>query len=212
MVERKDEGLGRNREGAAVASEESEERAWSAGPTATAAGSRAADLDDSDEGGGDDGSEARDVERLAALEQRQIEREDREIEEARKDEISPVAGLLGPERWVQFAFIAIGLTTAYLADALITWAWQFVAEPDPTIASGSALILGILTAFGLSRHSPTRQFVDEVVGELSKVTWPTREETYYSTIVVIVTSVLAAVYTGIIDALWSAFTDLIYKV
>jgi preprotein translocase subunit SecE len=54
--------------------------------------------------------------------------------------------------------------------------------------------------------------VDEVVGELSKVTWPTREETYYSTIVVIVTSVLAAVYTGIIDALWSAFTDLIYKV
>ena len=51
-----------------------------------------------------------------------------------------------------------------------------------------------------------------MVGELSKVTWPTRDETYYSTLVVIVTSVIAAVYTGAFDAVWSAFSDLVYNV
>ena len=52
----------------------------------------------------------------------------------------------------------------------------------------------------------------EIVGELAKVTWPSREETQVSTIVVIVTSIIAAIIVGSFDAVWSTITDLIYKV
>jgi len=55
-----------------------------------------------------------------------------------------------------------------------------------------------------------RKLADEVVSELAEVTWPTRDETYVSTVVVVVTSVVAAVFTGTFDALWSALTNIVY--
>ncbi len=42
-------------------------------------------------------------------------------------------------------------------------------------------------------------FLGEVWGELRKVHWPTRKETYAATIVVIVITVLVAVYLGVVD-------------
>ncbi|AKF05552.1 preprotein translocase subunit SecE [Sandaracinus amylolyticus] len=160
---------------------------------------------DSDDAGADD-----DVARREAA---AIEREERELAEAAaENEANPVTSLLGIERWVQFAFIAAAVITFYLSDRLITFAWGFFAEPDPTIVSGAAALIGIVGSFLLYRHPRVNELAHEVVGELSKVTWPTRDETYYSTVVVIVTSIIAAVYTGVFDALWSAFTDLIYNV
>jgi preprotein translocase SecE subunit len=47
---------------------------------------------------------------------------------------------------------------------------------------------------------------------LFRSTWPSRDETYVSTVVVLVTSVVAAIYTGVFDALWSALTDFVYTV
>ncbi|UJR81833.1 preprotein translocase subunit SecE [Sandaracinus amylolyticus] len=150
---------------------------------------------------------------VARREAAAIEREERELAEAAaENEANPVTSLLGIERWVQFAFIAAAVITFYLSDRLITFVWGFFAEPDPTIVSGAAALVGIVGAFLLYRHPRVNELAHEVVGELSKVTWPTRDETYYSTVVVIVTSIIAAVYTGVFDALWSAFTDLIYNV
>ncbi len=44
-----------------------------------------------------------------------------------------------------------------------------------------------------------KQFVKEVRYELTKVTWTTREELIYSTIIVIVVSMVLAVFIGIVD-------------
>ena len=41
--------------------------------------------------------------------------------------------------------------------------------------------------------------------------WPSRKETSASTIVVIITSIIAAGILGAFDAVWSTITDLIYK-
>ena len=43
------------------------------------------------------------------------------------------------------------------------------------------------------------KFLKEVVAELKKVTWPTKEELTGSTIVVIVVSVIVAIFIGIVD-------------
>lgn len=138
--------------------------------------------------------------------------QDEVVEEQPEDEGLPIAALLGPERWVQFAFIVFAGVLFFVAERLTAVIWEQFAEPDMTIVSAVAAIIGILGAFLLYRDSRVNALSHEVVGELSKVTWPTKQETYVSTVVVIVTSLIAAVYTGLMDALWSAFTDLIYNV
>jgi preprotein translocase SecE subunit len=160
----------------------------------------------------DEDDEPEDEERIARREAAQIEREDRELAEGSEHDVAPISSVLGIERWVQFAFIALAVATFYVSDKLITFVWSQFAEPDTTLVSGVAALLGIVGAFVLYRHPRVNELAHEVVGELSKVTWPSRDETYYSTVVVIVTSVIAALYCGIFDALWSAFTDLIYNV
>lgn len=121
------------------------------------------------------------------------------------------AKTLGLERWVQFAFVVVAGLTFFVSDKLITLVWGYFAEPQATIVSGAAAILGILTGYLLYRHPKLNPLAHEVAGELAKVSWPTRQETWTSTVVVIVTSIVAAAYLGAFDALWSAFTDLIYS-
>ena len=43
------------------------------------------------------------------------------------------------------------------------------------------------------------KFLKEVVSELRKVTWPTKDELIGSTIVVIVVSLVVAIFIGIVD-------------
>jgi preprotein translocase SecE subunit len=175
------------------------------------------DSDEADEAGERDETTSDDAD--ARREAAEIAREEQELAEAQEQQVSTLTGMLGIERWVQFAFIAFAVVAFYVSDRLIAFGWDQIAsrwasvpQADPTIVSGTAALLGILGAFLLYRHPRVNELAHEVVGELSRVTWPTRDETYYSTVVVIVTSVIAALYTGVFDALWSAFTDLIYNV
>ena len=67
-----------------------------------------------------------------------------------------------------------------------------------------------LLSFGLTagaaiyvrRASVSNQFLNEVVQELSKVTWPTRQETVLSTGVACVLVVICAVVLLAFDSLW----------
>jgi preprotein translocase subunit SecE len=118
---------------------------------------------------------------------------------------------LGLERWVQFGFVLVAIVTFFLADKLIEFVWGYFAQPEGAVVTGAAAIVGILAGYLMYRHPKLNPLAHEVAGELAKVTWPSRQETWYSTVVVIVTSIIAAVYLGAFDALWSAFTDLIYS-
>jgi len=48
------------------------------------------------------------------------------------------------------------------------------------------------------------EFLQQVKGELQKVTWPTRKETYGSTVVVIVLVLMVAVFLWVVDTGLSA--------
>ncbi|TNF51517.1 MAG: preprotein translocase subunit SecE [Deltaproteobacteria bacterium] len=48
------------------------------------------------------------------------------------------------------------------------------------------------------------EFLQQVKAELQKVTWPTRKETYGSTMVVIVLVLMVAVFLWIVDSALSA--------
>ena len=50
-------------------------------------------------------------------------------------------------------------------------------------------------------------FFEEVKTEIKKVNWPTRKETIRYTIIVIVTSVLAAAYLGAVEFVFTTLLD-----
>jgi preprotein translocase subunit SecE len=74
-----------------------------------------------------------------------------------------------------------------------------------------AAVVSVAATIALYRNERSQTLVIDVVAELSKVTWPSRKETYASTVVVIVTSLIAAGVVGAFDFVWSFFTDLLYK-
>ena len=49
-------------------------------------------------------------------------------------------------------------------------------------------------------NSKIAEFLQQVKAELQKVTWPTRKETYGSTVVVIVLVLMVAVYLWVVDS------------
>ena len=62
----------------------------------------------------------------------------------------------------------------------------------------------------ISNIAPGR-FLREVIAELKKVTWPTREETVKLTFVVIVISILVGAFIGGLDALFLKITTVLFK-
>jgi preprotein translocase subunit SecE len=55
------------------------------------------------------------------------------------------------------------------------------------------------------------QFLQEVIGELKKVTWPSREETMKLTAVVIALSVIVGIFIGGLDALLIQIQKIVFK-
>jgi len=55
------------------------------------------------------------------------------------------------------------------------------------------------------------QFVKEVINELKKVTWPTREETIKLTGVVIIISLIVAFFIGGLDTGLLKLTSMLYR-
>jgi preprotein translocase subunit SecE len=119
---------------------------------------------------------------------------------------------LGTVRWVQTAFLAIGAAWFFLLNRLIVSGWERFAEPNSILATLISGALAAVIAWRLYKIEQLNRMANDVVVELSKVSWPTRQEVSTSTVVVIITSVIAATILGTFDAVWSAITDLIYRV
>jgi preprotein translocase subunit SecE len=56
-----------------------------------------------------------------------------------------------------------------------------------------------------------RQFVTEVVAELKKTSWPNRREVYGTTVVVIVTVMICALYLWVVDMILNAGMDRVFR-
>ena len=128
-------------------------------------------------------------------------------------------GTLGVERWVQFAYAACAIALAWFLIKSTEAIWTLLAdtidavpEPNGTIIAVGAGLVALIAAVVAYRSKKIHTFVVEVCVELSKVTWPTRKETWSQTIIVIVVSIIAAIILGVFDAVWSQITDFIYDV
>jgi preprotein translocase subunit SecE len=119
---------------------------------------------------------------------------------------------LGTERWVQLAFMVTALLLMWVLDNAITGLWYLFADPTESLVTLGSVVLGIGGSIMLYRTPAAYGLVHDVAEEMARVSWPTRKETSQSTIVVVVTSIVAAIMLFLFDSVWSAVTDLVYKV
>lgn len=64
---------------------------------------------------------------------------------------------------------------------------------------------------GLFDKIPVSRYFSEVMLELRKVSWPTREETIQMTVLVVVVSAIVSAYLGGLDYLFTQLTTLLLK-
>jgi len=113
-------------------------------------------------------------------------------------------------KWVHLMFAVGGVILAWLFAKTGDWVWGYFAKPnDVLLGVGSTAVAGVI-AYIAWTNEQLFGLATEVVSELSKVTWPTRHETLYSSIVVIITSIVSAAFLGMCDGIWSWVTRVIY--
>lgn len=132
--------------------------------------------------------------------------ESKQQPDARSAEARP----LGQVRWVQFSYLVAGLGLAWLLQLGGTAVWDLFAQPNEQAIIGLSTVAGLGAALFTYRNPSLNKASTEVASELSKVTWPTRQETRNATKVVILTSIVAALLLFVLDMTWSALSDIIY--
>jgi preprotein translocase subunit SecE len=111
------------------------------------------------------------------------------------------------QKWINLSYVASALLLAYVTFVVAT-KFSVLFDIEGRIQSLDKILLvasgviGFGLFFGLNRSSKANGFMNEVVSELGKVTWPTQEETMKATIAVLIAVVIAGFVLWIVDSIW----------
>lgn len=117
------------------------------------------------------------------------------------------------QRYILFAFLILAVAVGFSARGLTGPIMAAFEVSDPRllgVIDGSSLIgvgSGVATFMIFLRSASSVHFTDEVISELRKVTWPDREDTIRSTIIVVSTSLFFALMLASFDWLWGSLTS-----
>jgi preprotein translocase SecE subunit len=119
------------------------------------------------------------------------------------------------QKYIIMSFLSAGVLVGYSVRGLAIPLLARMEVNDPMLldvlnaTSLFGIVLGVMTFLVLNRHPLVVRFTDEVVTELSRVTWPDREETLRSTTVVIGTTLFVALMLALYDYAWGAITKVL---
>jgi len=108
-------------------------------------------------------------------------------------------------------FVVGGLVMAFIMVQAVEMIWSYFGKPHELFTSVVGIGTGALVAFLAWRNKNTFTKATEITMELKKVTWPTRKETQAATVVVIITVIIASMFLGTFDLIWSWATGLLYS-
>ena len=116
-----------------------------------------------------------------------------------------------PKQWVNIAFAVAAILLFMVFQQVLETVWDSFKLPMsnlpvewPGIISAG---LGVAVFFGLQKNQKTVVFMNEVVLELTKVTWPVKKETMLSAVIVIIMVGIASVIMFLFDAGWGSLTQ-----
>lgn len=112
------------------------------------------------------------------------------------------------QKWVNLSYLALAAIVGYI---VFSMAGKIVGVYDletkfrsiDLILRGLAFLV-VAVVFGvLYKNQQSNQFMNEVMVELSRVTWPTQKETTSGTIVVLVMVIITGLVLGFLDYIWT---------
>lgn len=119
------------------------------------------------------------------------------------------------QRYVLLSFTIGAILIGLVVQSATVSAFAQFAVPDSRIlgllntTTVIALVSGVVTFGVLIRNRKVIRFTDEVVGELSQVNWPTRDETVRASTTVVLTTLFTAAVLAFYDLIWKNLADLI---
>ena len=117
---------------------------------------------------------------------------------------------MGANRWVHLMFFGGGAVVAYVLIQAVDWVWGYWAKPPELYVDAIALSAAATATLIAWKHPTVFSLASEVALELKKVTWPTRQETKWATVVVLITVAIAAIILSLYDIVWSWLTGWVY--
>ncbi len=112
------------------------------------------------------------------------------------------------QTWVNLSFLSASALIAYVVFAFsvrIAAAYDLETRVKDAelIIQGASLAVGALSFLIFYKNHTANQFMNEVVAELSRVTWPTSSDTVRTTFVVLILVLIAGLFLGGMDSLWT---------
>src|SRR4051812_88536 len=112
------------------------------------------------------------------------------------------------QKWVNLVFMTVAILAtaiAFIGFSKVSAVYNLessVKQADMIIRLGS-ILLGAALGFGLYLNDKSNAFMNEVVLEMTRVTWPTSKETTNATIWVMLFVLIAGAILGTFDSLWA---------
>jgi preprotein translocase SecE subunit len=110
---------------------------------------------------------------------------------------------------VLLAMLVIGVSNAALYSGFTRFgvADAYILGTPLALSGLLSVFAGIATFIFLIRFKPALSFFDEVIGELFRVHWPSREETLRASVTVVVTTIATAALLAAYDFIWKNVAD-----
>ena len=122
------------------------------------------------------------------------------------------------QKWVNLSYLALAMVVGYVFFAVAT---KLIGTYDlesrlgihhiELFAQGVSVVVAGIVMFSLWKNDQANQFMNEVMVELSRVTWPTQRETYVSTMIVIIMVIISGAILGALDSLWTYLLKMVLR-
>lgn len=118
------------------------------------------------------------------------------------------------QRFIFLVFLGGALAAGLALRSAAVSGLLLAGQPDLRVldlvplSSLIAIVGAFITFFALFRNETAVRYTDEAIGELAKVTWPDREETLNSSMIVIVTTLIFSGSLALFDFVWARVTNI----
>jgi len=112
------------------------------------------------------------------------------------------------QKWVNLVFTAVSILVAIIAFVGLTkisavYNLESLFKQVDLVIRFTSIGLGVTTGLVLYLNDQSNAFMNEVVLEMSRVTWPAQKDTTNATIWVVLFVLIAGAVLGAFDSLWS---------
>lgn len=112
------------------------------------------------------------------------------------------------QKWVNLSYLALAVLLGYVVFSVGgkvagTYDLEARVRDIDLILRGVSVAVAALLFVILYRNDEANQFMNEVMVELSRVTWPTHKETTSATTVVIIMVLVSGLALGLLDYVWT---------